>query len=81
MHRHLVSMVFAGLIGGCATSAVARTHDPNDSATQPAVSTPVAVQHVSVRSPGRDEVSMVVVGTALIGLAAALRRAAPIVRS
>jgi hypothetical protein len=75
MRRQLVSTAFAGLIGACATSAVARTHDPNDSATQPVVSAPVAVQRVSVPSTGRDEVSMVLLGTALIGLATALRRA------
>jgi hypothetical protein len=39
--------------------------------------TAVAVQQVRVPMPGvRDEVAMVLVGTALIGLAAAVRRSA-----
>ena len=38
---------------------------------------PVAVQRISVPGTGiRDEAAMVLVGTALIGLAAAVRRAA-----
>lgn len=40
------------------------------------VSTPVAVQRVGVADSGiRDEAAMVLVGTALIALAAAVRRA------
>jgi hypothetical protein len=49
------------------------TDEPRETAT----SAPVAVQRVSL--PGthvRDEAAMVLVGTALIGLAAAVRRAA-----
>ncbi|MEO6237690.1 MAG: hypothetical protein ABIQ52_11875 [Vicinamibacterales bacterium] len=39
--------------------------------------TPVAVQQVRLTMPGlRDEAAMVLVGTALIGLAAAVKRAA-----
>jgi hypothetical protein len=48
--------------------------EPREAAT---ASAPVAVQRVSI--PGihiRDEAAMVLVGTALIGLAAAVRRAA-----
>jgi hypothetical protein len=37
---------------------------------------PVAVQRVSVTPMIRDEAAMVLVGTALIGVAAAVRRAA-----
>lgn len=54
----------------------------NSSAAAPALGeegaggSTVAVQRVSVSSPIRDEAAMVLVGTALIGLAAAVRRAA-----
>jgi hypothetical protein len=43
--------------------------------SRPTVAAPVAVQQVSIPATGlRDEAAMVLVGTALIGLAAAVRR-------
>jgi hypothetical protein len=68
----LASLVFAGCaaIAG-AGPAVNTDRSPADQA--PAL----AVQQVRVPLPGlREEVAMVLVGTALIGLAAAVRRAA-----
>jgi hypothetical protein len=72
MRKYLASILFAG----CALAAVPLAAA---SATGEAVETPpaVAVEHVRVAMPGlRDEAAMVLVGTALIGLAAAVRRAA-----
>ena len=75
MRRQLVSLMFAGLVGIAASPAGAT---PTVEDGQPAaVPAPVAVQRVSVPPFGlRDEAAMVLVGTALIGLAAAVRRAA-----
>ena len=73
MRKYLASLV----VTGCALAAVPLGAAPSlkeaDSAT-PAV----AVQQVRVPAGGglRDEAAMVLVGTALIGLAAAVRRAA-----
>lgn len=72
------------LVGGCialiAAVSVAAAPKPgnNDAATVKPPATPtVAVQQVTVPFPGmRDEAAMVLVGTALIGLGAAVRRAA-----
>ena len=45
--------------------------------TEPTTQAPVAVQRVAVPARGmRDEAAMVLIGTALIGLAAAVRRVA-----
>lgn len=72
MRKHLVSITFAGLLAVVATPPATAVTPDND-AVSPA---PVAVQRVSLPSMGiRDEAAMVLVGTALIGLAAAVRRA------
>ena len=68
MRRYLVTLAFAL----CASPAFAA-----GSAAETTESTAVAVQHARVQMPGlRDQAAMVLVGTALIGLAAAVRRAA-----
>jgi hypothetical protein len=69
----LASLVFAS----CAAiaGAVPAVNTDRSPAGQPAPA--LAVQQVRVPLPGlREEVAMVLVGTALIGLAAAVRRAA-----
>ena len=73
MGKYLASVVFVG--GALAASPlVAAPPTPEAEPTAAAV----AVQHVRVPSFGglRDEAAMVIVGTALIGLAAVVRRAA-----
>lgn len=76
MRRFVVSSIFSGCIAlaaplMAAPAASGETVAPSSDA--PAV----AVQQVRVPLPGlRDEAAMVLVGTALIGLAAAVRRAA-----
>ena len=73
MRRFLLSVTFAGLLALMA-SPHATADTPDNEALAPAT---VAVQRVSLLSTGlRDEAMMVLVGTALIGLAAAVRRAA-----
>jgi hypothetical protein len=73
MRKYLVSLVFA-LSFSAAAPALAATATSEETA---APTTTVAVQHVRVPLPGlRDEAAMVLVGTALIGLAAAVRRSA-----
>ncbi len=72
--RRVVLLMFAVLIIAGAASAVSgRTvADVPERATAP-----VAVQGVGLPFTGiRDEAAMILVGTALIGLAAAVRRAA-----
>jgi hypothetical protein len=72
MRKLLLSVITAGMLALSASPAFAG--NPDDEAVAPA---PVAVQRVSTPSTGlRDEATMVLVGTALIGLAAAVRRAA-----
>ena len=74
MRRHFVSLTLAAM----AVTSVGLGASPtvtDDAAA--AVAPTVAVQHVNMPGPAlRDEVAMVLVGTALIGLAAAVRRAA-----
>jgi hypothetical protein len=72
MRKYLVSILFAG--GAlAATPLVTMTAGSEAAELTPAA----AVQNVRVSMPGlRDEAAMVLVGTALIGLAAAVRRAA-----
>ena len=73
MRKYLATLVF----GGCALIA-SPLFAANAEATTEA-STAVVIDHASVRVSGsgwRDEASMLLVGTALIGLAAAVRRAA-----
>lgn len=73
MRKHLLSVTFAGMLALMA-SPPATADTPED---ETAAAAPVAVQRVSLPSFGlRDEAAMVLVGTALIGLAAALRRTA-----
>ena len=71
MRKYLLFAVVAGLLAFMAPMATADTPDGETAAA------PVAVQRVSLPSMGlRDEATMIIVGTALIGLAAAVRRAA-----
>jgi hypothetical protein len=72
MRKYLASLAFGGLFAVAAPVAATPVtpEGPNPSAT-------VAVQQVKVPLPSlRDEAAMVLIGTALIGLAAAVRRAA-----
>ena len=69
MRRYLASLAFALCLS---SPAFAGTEAASETSAAP-----VAVQHVRVALPGlRDEAAMVLIGTALIGLAAAVRRAA-----
>ncbi len=74
MGKYLACLVFAE----CALVASPLSAAPASNETRTAdVTTRVAVQQVRVAVTGlRDEAAMVLVGTALIGLAAAVRRAA-----
>lgn len=76
MRRQLRSLMFGGLVALLATPLVAEaTPAPDDIVAAHAPT--VAVQRAAVPAYGlRDEAAMVLVGTALIGLAAAVRRAA-----
>jgi hypothetical protein len=68
MRKYLASLAF--VLGLSAAPMFAATTTDANEAT-------VAVQQVRVPVPGlRDEAAMVLVGTALIGLAAAVRRSA-----
>ena len=74
MRRVFGILVFALM---CAASVMAATRPAADEPREAAASAPVAVQRVSVPATGlRDEAAMVLVGTALTGPAAAVRRAA-----
>jgi|tagenome__1003787_1003787.scaffolds.fasta_scaffold20528894_2 hypothetical protein len=73
MVKYLGSILFAACIVA-ALSSVAGASAANEA---PEATGTVAVQQVRVAPAGlRDEAAMVLVGTALIGLAAAVRRAA-----
>jgi hypothetical protein len=74
MRTYLAPLVFAG----CALSASpAAAATPSTDALSPEPAVPVTAQHGHAVMPGlRDDAAMVLVGTALIGLAAAVRRAA-----
>jgi hypothetical protein len=79
MRKKIVSLVFslmvAGAIGFLAAPMTATARPAEDETVQPAPA--VAVQRFTLPATGlRDEAAMVLVGTALIGLAAAVRRAA-----
>ena len=64
-------------LAGCSAIAGAAPAVNNDRSTASQPAPALTVQQVRVPLPGqRDEVAMVLVGTALIGLAAAVRRAA-----
>lgn len=74
--RRVVLFVFTVLVvagvGASAASSRKQATEARESAAAP-----VAVQRVGMPATGiRDEAAMVLVGTALIGLAAAVRRAA-----
>jgi hypothetical protein len=70
----MISITFAGLVTLMAVPAAASGPPDNDRAPS---ASPVAVQRVAVPGSGiRDEAAMVLIGGALIGLAAAVRRAA-----
>jgi hypothetical protein len=73
--RRVFGLLVFGLM--CSAPLAAATRPGPDEPREAAASAPVAVQRVGL--PGthvRDEAAMVLVGTALIGLAAAVRRAA-----
>lgn len=71
MRKYLASLIFTA----CAVAASSAVAAPAAEA-EPAASA-VAVREMRVpTAPLRDELAMVLVGTALIGLAAAVRRAA-----
>jgi LPXTG-motif cell wall-anchored protein len=75
MRRQLVLLMFV-LIAASAAAMTAAARPVADEPRQ-AAAAPVAVQRVGMPATGmRDEAAMVLVGTALIGLAAAVRRAA-----
>ena len=74
--RRAFGLVVFGLMM-CSAPLAAAVRPAADEPREAGASTPVAVQHVSVSGIHiRDEAAMVLVGTALIGLAAAVRRAA-----
>ncbi len=73
MRKYLVTLIFSGL-AVIASPLSAATKDASSDASPALVIAPAPV-HVSV--PGlRDEAAMILVGTALIGLAAVVRRTA-----
>jgi hypothetical protein len=76
--RRAVLLVFAVLVvAGVASAAVGAAARPLVEEPREAEAAPVAVQRVNIPATGiRDEAAMVLVGSALIGLAAAVRRAA-----
>jgi hypothetical protein len=76
MSSHVLSFVFAGCIALAAPLMAAPAASGETVASHPDAPA-VAVQQVRVPLPGLwDEAAMVLVGTALIRLAAAVRRAA-----
>jgi len=71
MSKYLASLVFVS----CLSAAYAYAAAPAEEETTARAA--VAVQRARASLPGlRDEAAMVLIGTALIGLAAAVRRAA-----
>jgi len=70
MRKYLASVIFAGCM--LIASPLSATAPKEVRTAEPAV----AVQQVSLSVALRDQAAMVLVGTALIGLAAAVRRAA-----
>jgi hypothetical protein len=74
MSRYLASLAFAVVVAAAAAAPAAASPANAESATEDST---VAVQQVRVPAYGlRDEAAMVLVGTALIGLGAAVRRTA-----
>jgi uncharacterized membrane protein YedE/YeeE len=83
MRRFVALLIIAGAVGVALAGAVAlaapmsATPENTDVATVEQHRSAVAVQQITMPLPGlRDEAAMVLVGTALIGLGAAVRRAA-----
>lgn len=75
MRRQLQAIVVAGLLGFTASPVVGGSSSSANAEVLEAA--PVTVDALPVESPGlRDEAAMLIVGTALIALAAAVRRAA-----
>jgi hypothetical protein len=75
MRKYLASLTFTGAVLIAMPAAAGANPAANEASTVAAA--PVAVQQLRVPMPGlRDEAAMVLVGTALIGIAAAVRRAA-----
>ena len=74
MRKCLAALVF----GGCVLMASPLSAAPATTETTAAAASPAsAIQQARVPIPGlRDEAAMLLVGTALIGLASAVRRAA-----
>jgi hypothetical protein len=72
MRRHLLSVTVAGLMGVLVSPAIGGTSPETGDALEPTAAQRFVVEPAVLR----DEAAMVIVGTALIGLAAALRRAA-----
>jgi hypothetical protein len=73
MRRQFVVVMFAVLVAAAAVSVFAAGRLTADEPRENAA--PVAVQRVGVPTGIRDEAAMVLVGSALIGLAAAVKRA------
>ena len=74
MRSKFGSLVFAGFVGLFAAPMASASPAVEDTRT---VAAPVPAPRVNLPATGlRDEAAMVLVGTALIGLAAAVRRAA-----
>jgi hypothetical protein len=72
MRKYLASLVFTGCALAAPALSAAGTVTETDSTT-----TTATVQQVRISATGLyDQAAMVLVGTALIGLAAAVRRAA-----
>lgn len=78
MRRQIVFVMFVGVMGlASLASVLAATANTQEDGRETVATPPVAVQRVSLPATGlRDEAAMVLVGTALIGIAAAVRRAA-----
>lgn len=75
MRKYLATLVF----GGCAliASPLAAVSSANEATTEVSSTISMNQGHARLPVPGfRDEAAMILVGTALIGLAAAVRRAA-----
>jgi hypothetical protein len=76
MRRQIVSLMFAGFVGLWA-SLLGAGASTQEEGRETATTSTVAVQRVSIPAAGiRDEAAMVLIGTALIGLGAVVRRAA-----
>ena len=74
MRRQLGSVIVAGAMGLMASPAYAARDKNPETTVTPA---PVAVQRLNLPGIGmRDEAAMILVGTMLLGLAAAVRKAA-----